>query len=42
MKKPERIKEFFATSWAIDNRASIFVLTIIITLLGIISYMNIP
>ncbi len=42
MKKPEKIKEFFATSWAIDNRASIYVLTIIITLLGVISYMNIP
>jgi len=42
MKKPEKIKEFFATSWAIDNRASIYVLTIIITLLGVISYLNIP
>ncbi|TRZ69619.1 MAG: efflux RND transporter permease subunit [Bacteroidetes bacterium] len=42
MKKPEKIKEFFATSWAIDNRTSIYVLTIIITLLGVISYMNIP
>ncbi|MFH1161029.1 MAG: efflux RND transporter permease subunit [bacterium] len=35
-------KEFFATSWAIDNRASIYVLTIIITLLGLISYFSIP
>jgi multidrug efflux pump len=42
MKKLEQIKEFFATSWAIDNRASIYVLTVIITLLGVISYMNIP
>jgi multidrug efflux pump subunit AcrB len=42
MKKPEKLKEFFATSWAIDNRSSIFVLTIIITLLGLISYLNIP
>lgn len=42
MKKPEKIKEFFATSWSIDNKASIYVLTIIITMLGIISYINIP
>jgi multidrug efflux pump subunit AcrB len=42
MKKPEKIKEFFATSWAIDNRTSIYVLTIIITVLGLISYTNLP
>jgi multidrug efflux pump len=37
-----KLKEFFATSWAIDNRTSIYVLTIIITMLGIISYISIP
>jgi multidrug efflux pump len=37
-----KIKEFFATSWSIDNRTSIYVLTIFITLLGLLSYMNIP
>ena len=42
MKKPEKLKEFFATSWAIDNKSSIYVLTTIITLLGILSYINIP
>jgi len=42
MKKPEKLKEFFATSWAIDNKSSIYVLTIIITMLGILSYINIP
>jgi multidrug efflux pump subunit AcrB len=44
MKKPTEIKtkEFFATSWSIDNRASIYVLTIIITALGLISYFSIP
>ena len=36
------IKEFFASSWAIDNRASIYVLTIIITVLGLLSYFSIP
>ncbi len=35
-------KEFFASSWAIDNRTSIYVLTVIITLAGIFSYMSIP
>ncbi len=40
--KATKIKEFFATSWAIDNRTSIYVLTVMITLLGIISYTSIP
>lgn len=40
--KVEKFKEFFATSWAIDNRASIYVLTIFITALGLLSYLSIP
>jgi len=36
------LKEFFATSWAIDNRASIYVLTVIITVLGLMSYFSLP
>ena len=35
-------KEFFATSWAIDNKTSIYVLAVFITLLGISSYRSIP
>lgn len=35
-------KEFFATSWAIDNKTSIYVLTIFITSLGLMSYFSIP
>ncbi len=43
MKKKEfKLKEFFATSWAIDNKVSIYVLTIIITSLGLLSYLSIP
>ncbi|HZX61831.1 MAG TPA: efflux RND transporter permease subunit, partial [Bacteroidales bacterium] len=38
----KKLKEFIATSWAIDNRTSIYVLTIIITMLGVISYISIP
>lgn len=35
-------KEFKPSSWAIDNKTSIFVLTVIITLAGIMSYINLP
>lgn len=35
-------KEFKPSSWAIDNRTSIFVVTVIITLMGIMSYFSIP
>jgi multidrug efflux pump subunit AcrB len=38
----KKLKEFFATSWAIDNRTSIYVLTIFITMLGVLSYISIP
>jgi multidrug efflux pump len=40
--KKNKFKEFFATSWAIDNKTSIYVLTIFITLLGINAYQTIP
>lgn len=35
-------KEFKPTSWAIDNKVSIYVATIIIALAGILSYINLP
>lgn len=35
-------KEFRPTNWSINNKTSIFVMTIIITLAGIMSYMNLP
>jgi len=35
-------KEFKPTSWAIDNKVSIYVATIIIALAGILSYMSLP
>ncbi|MGE5356105.1 MAG: efflux RND transporter permease subunit [Deltaproteobacteria bacterium] len=37
-----KFKEFFATSWAIDNKTSIYVLVVFITILGIMSYNSIP
>jgi multidrug efflux pump len=36
------MKEFKLTSWSIDNRTTIFILTILITLAGILSYTSIP
>jgi multidrug efflux pump len=36
------MKEFKLTSWSIDNRTSIFIITIIITLAGIMSYQALP
>ena len=35
-------KEFFATSWAIDNKISVYVLVFIIVSFGIINYFTIP
>jgi multidrug efflux pump subunit AcrB len=42
MSKVNKIKEFFATSWAIDNRTSIYVLATIISVLGMMNYYFIP
>src|SRR5690606_27196194 len=36
------MKEFKLTSWAIDNRTSIMIITILITLAGLMSYISIP
>ena len=37
-----KYKEFKPSSWAINNKTSIFVLTIIISIFGLISYNTIP
>ncbi|NTW31321.1 MAG: MMPL family transporter [Bacteroidetes bacterium] len=37
-----KIKEFRPTSWSIDNKTSIFVLVIIISIFGMLSYNSIP
>lgn len=36
------MKEFKPTSWAIDNRTSIFIITVIISLAGLMSYNALP
>jgi len=38
----DKIKEFFPSSWSIDNKIAIYVLTVIVTFLGINSYQNLP
>ncbi len=42
MSKENKFKEFFATSWAINNKSSIYVLAVIITVLGLMNYYFIP
>ena len=42
MSKEKKFNEFFATSWAIDNRASVYVLAVLITILGMMNYYFIP
>lgn len=38
----DTFKEFKPSSWAIDNRTAIYILTIIITLAGLMTYFNLP
>ena len=42
MLKENKFKQFFATSWAIDNRTSIYVLAILISIIGMMNYYFIP
>jgi len=42
MSKENKFKEFFATSWAIDNRTSVYVLAVLISILGMMNYYFIP
>jgi multidrug efflux pump subunit AcrB len=37
-----KIKEFKPTSWAIDNKTSIYVLVVILGIFGLISYNGLP
>lgn len=38
----DKIKEFKPSSWSIDNKTAIYILTIIITLAGVMSYQGLP
>ena len=37
-----KIKEFFLASWAIDNRTAVYIITILITVFGLITYNGLP
>ena len=38
----DKLKEFKPSSWAIDNRTAIYIITIIITLAGLMTYFSLP
>jgi multidrug efflux pump len=38
----DTFKEFKPSSWAIDNRTAIYIITILITLIGLLSYLSLP
>lgn len=38
----DAFKEFKPSSWSIDNRTAIYIITIIITLAGLMAYLNLP
>lgn len=38
----KKYKEFLPTSWAIGNKASIYVVMVIITIMGLVNYIQIP
>lgn len=42
MIEKNKFKEFFATSWAIENKTSVYVMMVMIVLIGIMSYTRIP
>lgn len=38
----DQFKEFKPSSWAIDNRTAVYIITVIITLAGLMTYLNLP
>lgn len=40
--KDNKVKEFFLSSWAIDNRTAVYILTVIISLAGLLTYQSLP
>ncbi len=38
----DKFKEFKPSSWSIDNRTAIYIFTVLITLAGLLSYINMP
>ena len=38
----DQLKEFKPSTWAINNRTAVYILTVIITLAGLMTYLNLP
>ncbi len=38
----DKFKEFKPSSWAIDNKTATYIITIIVTLMGLMAYLNLP
>ena len=38
----DTFKEFKPSSWAIDNRTAVYIITIFITLAGLFTYLSLP
>lgn len=38
----DKFKEFKLSSWAVDNRTAVYILTVFITLIGLLTYINLP
>jgi multidrug efflux pump len=38
----DKFKEFKLSSWAVDNRTAVYIITVFITLIGLLSYMSLP
>src|SRR6185295_10804315 len=38
----DKVKKFFLSSWAIDNRTAVYILTVIISLAGFFAYQSLP
>ncbi len=40
--KDNKVKEFFLSSWAIDNRTAVYIITILVSLIGFATYNSLP
>ncbi len=38
----DKFKEFKLSSWAVDNRTAVYIITVFITLIGLMAYINLP
>ena len=41
-KEEKKFKEFKPTSWAIDNRTAVYIIAIIVSIYGLVTFNNMP